>query len=194
MATVFIPTPLRKLTNGQSKVEVAGSNVREVLANLEANYPGFGNRVLEGGEIKRFINLFVDGQEIRTLDGLDTPVGENAEVSIIPAMAGGETKTWTPEQERIREALRAVVDPELGLDVVTLGLIRDIVFHDDKETEVKMIMTTPFCPYAGMLIQQVQQVTAVTVDGPARVTLLDEPLWEPSMMEGGDIFSEWGLI
>jgi molybdopterin synthase sulfur carrier subunit len=89
MATVFVPTPLRKLTNGQSKVEVAGSSVREVLANLETDYPGFANRVFEDGEIKRFINLFVDGQEIRTLDGLDTAVAENAEVSIIPAMAGG---------------------------------------------------------------------------------------------------------
>ncbi len=194
MATVFVPTPLRKLTNGQSKVEVAGSSVREVLASLEAEYPGFQDRVLEGGEVKRFINLFVDGQEIRTLDGLDTAVRENAEVSIIPAMAGGEEKVWTPEQEQVRQALRAVVDPELGLDVVTLGLIRDIIFHADDDTEVQMIMTTPFCPYAGMLIQQVQQVASVAVDGPARVTLLDEPLWEPSMMEGGDIFSEWGLI
>ncbi len=92
MATVFVPTPLRKLTNGQSKVEVAGSNVREVLANLEADYPGFGDRVFDGDEIKRFINLFVDGQEIRTLGGLDTAVGENAEVSIIPAMAGGSDR------------------------------------------------------------------------------------------------------
>lgn len=89
MATVFVPTPLRKLTNGQSKVEVAGSSVREVLAMLETNYPGFEARVSEDGEIKRFINLFVDGQEIRTLDGLDTAVGDDSEVSIIPAMAGG---------------------------------------------------------------------------------------------------------
>ncbi|MFQ5856611.1 MAG: MoaD/ThiS family protein [Anaerolineae bacterium] len=89
MVTVFVPTPLRKLTNGQSRVEVAGSSVREILANLEADYPGFEDRVCEGGEIKRFINLFVDGQEIRTLDGLDTAVSENAEMSIIPAMAGG---------------------------------------------------------------------------------------------------------
>ncbi|MFQ5856610.1 MAG: metal-sulfur cluster assembly factor [Anaerolineae bacterium] len=106
----------------------------------------------------------------------------------------GDEKAWTPEQERIREALRMVVDPELGIDVVTLGLIRDIVFHSEDDTEVQMIMTTPFCPYAGAIIQQVQQVAAHAVDGAARVTLLDEPMWEPSMMEGGDIFGEWGLI
>ncbi len=105
----------------------------------------------------------------------------------------GEEKTWTPEQEHVREALRVVMDPELGLDVVTLGLIRDIVFHDE-ETEVKMIMTTPFCPYAGSIIQQVQQVAANAVDGPARVNLLETPMWEPSMMEGGDVFGEWGLV
>lgn len=102
-------------------------------------------------------------------------------------------RVWTPEQERVREALRVVIDPEIGMDVVTLGLIRDIVFHDKDDTEVKMIMTTPFCPYAGVLIQQVQQVTAHVVNGPARVTLLDE-LWDPSMMEGGDFMSDWGLI
>lgn len=89
MATVFIPTPLRKLTNGQSKVEVAGSNVQQILDNLETEYPGFEDRVFENGDLKRFINLFVDGQEIRTLEGLETDVGENSEVSIIPAMAGG---------------------------------------------------------------------------------------------------------
>lgn len=106
----------------------------------------------------------------------------------------GEEKTWTPEQERVRQALRVVVDPELGIDVVTLGLIRDIIFHEDGETEVQMIMTTPFCPYAGTLINQVQQAVSHAVDGPARVTLLEEPMWDPSMMEGGDVFSDWGLV
>lgn len=93
MAIVFVPTPLRKLTQGQSKVEVPGQTVREVLENLERIYPGFHERLFEGEEIKRFINLFVDGQEIRTQAGLDTVVGEHSEVSIIPAMAGGRAKT-----------------------------------------------------------------------------------------------------
>ncbi len=109
-----------------------------------------------------------------------------------PTTSSTGQKTWTPEQERIREALRVVVDPELGMDVVTLGLIRDIIFRED-ETEIQMVMTTPFCPYAGVLIQQVQQVAATVVDGPVRVTLLDE-MWDPSMMEGGDLFANWGLV
>lgn len=109
-----------------------------------------------------------------------------------PASPDAGEEAWTPEQEEIREALRIVVDPELGMDVVSLGLIRNILFHDD-ETEVQMILTTPFCPYAGSMIQQVQQVTAAVVDGPARVTLLEE-MWDPSMMEGGDLFGDWGLV
>lgn len=106
---------------------------------------------------------------------------------------GVEEQEWTSEQEHIREALRVVIDPEIGIDVVTLGLIRDVVFHED-ETEVQMIMTTPFCPYAGMLVRQVQDATAHATGGEARVTLLDEPMWDPSMMEGGDIMGDWGLI
>ena len=90
MATVYIPTPLRRLTAGQSKVTVPGSTVGEVLRNLDAQYPGIAERLFdENGNIKRFINVFVGESEIRTLQGLDTPVPEGASVSIVPAMAGG---------------------------------------------------------------------------------------------------------
>lgn len=90
----------------------------------------------------------------------------------------------------LREALRDVVDPEIGLNIVDLGLIRKIDFRPD-ETEVTMIMTTPFCPAAGWLIDQVRQRTAEVTGKPSKVTLGDE-MWDPSMMEM-DI-SEWGLI
>ncbi len=95
-------------------------------------------------------------------------------------------------ESEVREALRQVVDPEINLDVVTLGLIREIVFHPD-HTDVRMILTTPFCPYAGMLVQQVKDVTRMVTLGEAKVTLLDEPRWSPDLMEGGD-WGEWGLI
>jgi metal-sulfur cluster biosynthetic enzyme len=91
----------------------------------------------------------------------------------------------------IREALRQVVDPEIMIDVVTLGLIRHIVFNPD-ETEVQMILTTPFCPYAGSLVQQIKDTTRMVVDGAVKVTLLDD-LWSPDLMEGGD-WAEWGLL
>jgi metal-sulfur cluster biosynthetic enzyme len=105
--------------------------------------------------------------------------------------AGGEDVTEAVKESEIREALRRVVDPEIRIDVVSLGLIRDIVFHPD-ETEVKMILTTPFCPYAGALVQQVKDMTMSVVAQPVRVTLTDER-WTPDMMEGGDL-SEWGLL
>jgi sulfur-carrier protein len=91
MATVFVPTPLRRLTGGQSKVEVEATTINELVQKLEAQYPGVRERLLDNdGEIKRFINVFVDGEEIRGLQGGDTPLNDRAEVSIIPAMAGGE--------------------------------------------------------------------------------------------------------
>jgi metal-sulfur cluster biosynthetic enzyme len=95
-------------------------------------------------------------------------------------------------ESEIREALRQVVDPEIQIDVITLGLIREVVFHPG-ETEVRMILTTPFCPYAGVLVQQIKDMTRSVTDGAVKVTLLDEPMWSPDMMEGGD-WSEWGLI
>lgn len=87
----------------------------------------------------------------------------------------------TKEQE-IREALRDVIDPEIGMNVVQLGLIREI-HVEEEETEVKMVLTTPFCPLAGWIVDQVRQKAESVTGGPVRVTLLDER-WNPSMMEG----------
>jgi molybdopterin synthase sulfur carrier subunit len=90
MATVRIPSPLRRYTNSQSKVETNGGNIGELLNNLEAEYPGIKSKLCDdNGNIKRYVNVFVNDEEIRTLQGSDTPVGEKDEVSIIPAMAGG---------------------------------------------------------------------------------------------------------
>src|SRR5437899_7635364 len=90
MTTVYIPTPLRRTTGGQSKVEAAGRSVRVLLDALERTYPGIRQQLCdETGEVRSFINVFVDGTEIRQLEGLLTPVQDADEVSIIPAMAGG---------------------------------------------------------------------------------------------------------
>jgi metal-sulfur cluster biosynthetic enzyme len=77
----------------------------------------------------------------------------------------------------VLDALRAVVDPEIGLNVVELALIKQIVLGTDG-TEIKMILTTPFCPYAGSMIQQVQEQVESVVDNPVKVTLLAER-WDP---------------
>ncbi|MFZ2359900.1 MAG: MoaD/ThiS family protein [Anaerolineae bacterium] len=90
MPTVLVPTPLRRLTANQAKVDVAGDTVDSLLRNLDAAYPGIGERLFDGdGQIKRFINVFVNEDEIRTLQGAETPVASGDRVSIVPAMAGG---------------------------------------------------------------------------------------------------------
>lgn len=92
MATVYVPSPLRRMTGGQSKIQANGRSVRELLTALERQYPGIRQQVCdETGDVRSFINVFVNGTEIRQLQGLATPLGDADEVSIIPAMAGGLT-------------------------------------------------------------------------------------------------------
>ncbi len=89
-ATLYVPTPLRKLTNGKSKVEFSASSVGDIIARADAEFPGFRDRVLDSdGEIKRFVNVFVNGVDVRTMQGKATPVKDGDQVSVIPAMAGG---------------------------------------------------------------------------------------------------------
>ena len=94
-------------------------------------------------------------------------------------------------EEQVRTALRTVYDPELGMNVLELGLIRKLDILPDM-TEITMILTTPFCPYGPALIEQVRRATEKATDKPARVTMAME-MWDPSMMEGGAP-KEWGLF
>ncbi len=88
--SVRIPTTLRTLTGGESEVTVDGSTVGEVIESLEAAHPGFRDRLLdENGALRRFVNVFVADDDVRFMDGLQTPVADGQEVSIIPAVAGG---------------------------------------------------------------------------------------------------------
>lgn len=90
MATIFVPTPMRKLTGGQGKIQIHATTLLEAIEHADASYPGFRERVLDNeGEIKRFINVFVNGVDIRKLQGAETPVHDDDEVAVIPAMAGG---------------------------------------------------------------------------------------------------------
>jgi molybdopterin synthase sulfur carrier subunit len=94
-AKVRIPAPLRKLTQDQAVVEVDGLTIEEVIAGLEKKYPGLKERVCdESGQIRRFINVFVNGEDIRFKEGAKTPVPAGAEVSIIPAIAGGTSSPF----------------------------------------------------------------------------------------------------
>lgn len=90
MATVYMPTPLRRLTAGQAKVEVDGADVGTIIQAIDAQYPGVADRLLDDdGNVKRFINVFVNDSEIRGMQGMHTPVQPTDKVSIVPAMAGG---------------------------------------------------------------------------------------------------------
>ena len=88
--SVRIPTPLRALTSDQDVVEAAGETLQHLVLDLEQQFPGIGERIVdEDGEIRRFVNLFVNGEDVRFLDGLHTPLSHGDEVSIVPAVAGG---------------------------------------------------------------------------------------------------------
>ncbi|HKV44884.1 MAG TPA: MoaD/ThiS family protein [bacterium] len=87
---VRIPTPLRRITNGERVIEVTASTIAQALDDLERRFPGIRAKILDGrGEVLQFVNIFVNEQDIRFLAGLQTPLAEGAEVSIVPAMAGG---------------------------------------------------------------------------------------------------------
>lgn len=90
MATIRIPTPLRKLTDGKEEVAVTGATVGEVINNLDRSYPGIKARICDdSGAVRKFVNIFANDEDIRFLSNLDTPVKESDEVSIVPAIAGG---------------------------------------------------------------------------------------------------------
>ena len=88
--SVRIPTILRTYTGGESEVTAEGADLAAVLEDLEANHPGIRARILDdGGEIRRFVNVYVGNEDVRFLDGLGTATPDGAQLSIIPAVAGG---------------------------------------------------------------------------------------------------------
>jgi sulfur-carrier protein len=89
-ATVRIPAPLRKLTNDQEVVPSDGATIGEILEQLDKTYPGLGERICdENGNVRRFVNIFLNDEDIRFLDNKATAVNESDEISIVPAIAGG---------------------------------------------------------------------------------------------------------
>ncbi len=90
MASVSIPTPLRPHTEGQGSVEASGSTVGEVLAAIGQKYPELHKRIFAAeGQLQQYVNVYVNNEDIRFMDELDTPVSENDQIDIIPAIAGG---------------------------------------------------------------------------------------------------------
>ncbi len=88
---VRVPTPLRRVTNGQGEVQVQAGTIREAIEKLEEAYPGFKERLVdEQGEVRRFVNLYLNDEDIRFLKGLDTELKDGDVLSIVPAIAGGQ--------------------------------------------------------------------------------------------------------
>ncbi len=87
---IRIPTPLRKLTNNEDVVEVKAATIGDAIGELQSRYPGIKERLIdENGEVRRFVNVYVNEEDIRFLQNQDTPLKDGDEVSIIPAIAGG---------------------------------------------------------------------------------------------------------
>ena len=90
MPSILIPTPLRKLTNELETVSGVGATVGELIDNLDKAFPGLKDRVCdEAGNVRRFVNIYVNGEDIRFLDEKATAVKDSDEISIVPAIAGG---------------------------------------------------------------------------------------------------------
>ena len=87
---IRIPTPLRRMANGQDKVEIDAASLGEIIDRLESDYPGFKERLLdESGELRYFVNIYLNGEDVRFLQGTGTSTKSGDEVSIVPAVAGG---------------------------------------------------------------------------------------------------------
>ena len=87
---VRIPTPLRKMTNGQAKVEVDAAVLGDLVEKLNSEFPGFKDRLVdEEGELRYFVNIYLNGEDVRFMDGLKTATADGDAISIVPAVAGG---------------------------------------------------------------------------------------------------------
>ncbi len=89
--TVKIPTPLRGLTGQKDKVAADGANVAEVIASMDSQHPGIKARLCdENGALRHFVNIYIDGEDVRYMSGIETEVSDGNELSIVPAVAGGQ--------------------------------------------------------------------------------------------------------
>lgn len=103
---------------------------------------------------------------------------EEAQQTEAAPTGADKVKAEAEKQEKILNALQSVLDPEIGLSVIDLDLIREIRFDDPEEAEVRMVLTTPFCPYGPMLINQIQSAAELAAETPVKVTVLPDK-WEP---------------
>jgi molybdopterin converting factor small subunit len=87
--SVSIPTILRTYTDGAKRVEASGATLSELITDLDARHPGLGDRLLDQGELRRFVNVYKNDEDVRFIAGLDTPLADGDAVTVLPAVAGG---------------------------------------------------------------------------------------------------------
>jgi sulfur-carrier protein len=103
VSVVRVPPVLRAEAGGERQVVATGSTLRELLEDLSTRLPALGTRVYDAGSIQPFVNVYVDGEDVRTRNGLDTPVREGSTVILLPAMAGGSIASLTGARSRTAE-------------------------------------------------------------------------------------------
>jgi molybdopterin converting factor small subunit len=103
MSVVRVPPVLRAEAGGVRELEASGATVRELLEDLTTRVPALGRKVYAEGELQSFVNVYVDGEDVRTRDGLDTPVRDTSTVILLPAMAGGSLTPLTGDRSRAAE-------------------------------------------------------------------------------------------
>jgi len=86
---VSIPTILRTYTGGEKRVEASGATLADLISDLDANHPGLGDRLLDNGELRRFVNVYLNDEDVRFTGGLATPLADGDAVTVLPAVAGG---------------------------------------------------------------------------------------------------------
>jgi molybdopterin synthase sulfur carrier subunit len=118
--TVKIPTPLRKITQGAGEIEISGNNILEMINLLDKSYPGIKERICdENGELRRFVNIYVNQEDIRFIKGKETDLKDGDEVSIVPAIAGGSQKSLkfhiTFPEQKIKEPVIYTIGKEFSV-------------------------------------------------------------------------------
>ena len=109
-----IPSPLRRFTGGEAAIQVNGRTIKEVLGELFTTHPDIRNHLIEeNGNLRNFVNIFVNNEDIRHSGGLDSKVGDNSDVRIIPSIAGGVDELTPPELARYS---RHITLPEVGME------------------------------------------------------------------------------